>query len=91
MCRLTIDPRHEAEAFYLTSWGREMAKWSIDKFEEIYRTRYYSREETKSESQTHGLEASDSDDDDIEPSTLFSSNGEMPGTTTYSIRALGGN
>ena len=38
--------KNKEETFYLTSWGKEMAQWSISKFEDIYKTRYYQKEET---------------------------------------------
>ena len=34
---LMLDPRHNEDNSYLTSWGEEMAQWSIAKFEDIYK------------------------------------------------------
>lgn len=38
---LILDPRFKVESFYKSSWGREMVKESLEKFESIYKTTYY--------------------------------------------------
>lgn len=37
---LILDPRHKIEAFNFTAWGKELKESSLNKFEEIYKTKY---------------------------------------------------
>lgn len=38
---LILDPRFKVESFYKSSWGREMVRESLEKFESMYKMTYY--------------------------------------------------
>ncbi|XP_043472418.1 zinc finger BED domain-containing protein RICESLEEPER 2-like [Leptopilina heterotoma] len=76
---LMLDPRHKEETFYITPWGKEMAKWAIEKLEEIYRSRYYRIENNELE-KSQLIENLDSDDE-INPSSLFTSSDQKLSTS----------
>ncbi|XP_051157863.1 uncharacterized protein LOC127279509 [Leptopilina boulardi] len=78
---LVLDPRFKLETFYMTDWGREMVKWSIFKFEDIYKKDYYVQE-TETELPLPSKNSEESDDDDIDPAALFSSKNDKSKNAT---------
>ncbi|XP_051170278.1 uncharacterized protein LOC127287402 [Leptopilina boulardi] len=64
----SLKNRHKVEQFRKTSWGKEMETYSISKFEEIYRTKYYESSETKENTEieeTLEANAESNEDEDI--------------------------
>ena len=39
---LILDPKHKIEYFDATTWGRELKKQTIEKFERLYKNKYYA-------------------------------------------------
>ena len=83
---LILDPRHKVDGFSTTAWGKDLKKFSVQKFKEIYQHEYYDGEKTES-AEVENIEKK-IDDDHIDLNSIYIYKKKMCQEVLRTVRSM---